>query len=133
MFILAIFTGFLGPLILWLIKKACYFYGVPDSGGLAPGHLLVSAHSGPAWLSGGSAGPEGSVLVFVVIAILAFVLSWIFPSTPPPELHRLRRQTQAAGPAPTGDYRRNLATRLNKAGIHPTTPRSSENQTEQRT
>src|SRR6185437_977779 len=76
-----------------------FFYGVPDSGGLAPGHLLVSAHSGPAWLSGGSAGPEGSVLVFVVIAILAFVLSWIFPSTPPPELHRLRRQTLAAGPA----------------------------------
>jgi len=109
-------AGFIGLMLAWSLKwtgslwwaigfhaawdwAESYFYGVPDSGGLAPGHLLVSARSGPAWLSGGSAGPEGSVLVFVVIAILAFVLSWIFPSTPPPELHRLRRQTQAAGPA----------------------------------
>jgi uncharacterized protein len=47
-----------------------YFYGVPDSGQVAPGHLLRSSFSGPAWLSGGSVGPEGSVLCTVMIVAL---------------------------------------------------------------
>jgi hypothetical protein len=34
----------------------------------SPGHLLSSSFHGPAWLTGGSVGPEGSVLVFVMIA-----------------------------------------------------------------
>jgi hypothetical protein len=33
-----------------------------------PGHLLNSSFHGSRWLTGGSVGPEGSVLVFVVIA-----------------------------------------------------------------
>jgi hypothetical protein len=37
---------------------------------VAPGHLLSSSLRGPAWLSGGSVGPEGSVMCFVVIAAL---------------------------------------------------------------
>lgn len=44
-----------------------YFYSVPDSGTVAPGHLLKTSLHGPAWLSGGSAGPEGSVLLFILI------------------------------------------------------------------
>ncbi len=47
-----------------------YFYGVPDSGTMVQGHYLTPSFQGPAWLTGGSVGPEGSVLVFVVIAIL---------------------------------------------------------------
>jgi membrane protease YdiL (CAAX protease family) len=39
-----------------------YFYGVPDSGQTLPGHLLNVTVSGPAFLSGGTVGPEGSVL-----------------------------------------------------------------------
>jgi CAAX protease family protein len=46
-----------------------FFYSVPDSGMVAPGHLLSSSLQGAPWLSGGSVGPEGSVLCFVVIAI----------------------------------------------------------------
>jgi uncharacterized protein len=46
-----------------------YFYSVPDSGMVAPGHLLSSSLRGATWLSGGSVGPEGSVLCFVVIAV----------------------------------------------------------------
>jgi uncharacterized protein len=46
-----------------------FFYSVPDSGMVAPGHLLSSSLRGSAWLSGGSVGPEGSVICFVVIAI----------------------------------------------------------------
>jgi len=47
-----------------------YFYSVPDSGEIAPGHLMNSSFHGARWLTGGSIGPEGSVLVFVVIALL---------------------------------------------------------------
>ncbi|HEY4641764.1 MAG TPA: type II CAAX endopeptidase family protein [Thermoanaerobaculia bacterium] len=46
-----------------------YFYGVADSGAVTPGHLLDTSMSGPAWLSGGSVGPEGSVLCTLLIAI----------------------------------------------------------------
>jgi membrane protease YdiL (CAAX protease family) len=44
-----------------------FFYSVPDSGIVAPGHLLSSSLHGKSWLTGGSVGPEGSVFCFVVI------------------------------------------------------------------
>ncbi len=47
-----------------------FFYSVPDSGTLFPGHLLKSSFHGPRWLTGGMVGPEGSVLCFVVIALV---------------------------------------------------------------
>ena len=47
-----------------------YLYSVPNSGVVAPGHLLSSSFHGSKWLTGGSVGPEGSLLVFVVIALL---------------------------------------------------------------
>ena len=56
-----------------------YFYGVPDSGGMSPGHLLNSSFQGPAWLSGGTVGPEGSVLIFAVIALMFVVFHFAFP------------------------------------------------------
>jgi hypothetical protein len=49
-----------------------YFYGVADSGQVAPGHLFESSFSGPVWLTGGSVGPEGSWL-----CILEVVLLWL--------------------------------------------------------
>jgi uncharacterized protein len=49
-----------------------FFYSVPDSGLPAPGHLLNSSLHGSVWLTGGSVGPEGSILCFLVIA-----LAWI--------------------------------------------------------
>jgi uncharacterized protein len=57
-----------------------YFYGTPDSGLLAQGHFLNSAQHGPAWLSGGSVGPEGSWLVFAILIILAISIHFLFPS-----------------------------------------------------
>lgn len=45
-----------------------FFYGVPDSGTRMAGHLLDATFAGPAWLAGGSVGPEGSVLVFATLA-----------------------------------------------------------------
>lgn len=56
-----------------------YLYSVPDSGTMAPGHLLSSSFHGPAWLTGGTVGPEGSVLVFVMIAVLWVVFDRLYP------------------------------------------------------
>ena len=56
-----------------------YLYSVPDSGGMMPGHLLNSSFHGPAWLTGGSVGPEGSLLVFVVIVALWVVFDRMYP------------------------------------------------------
>ena len=56
-----------------------YFYGVPDSGMLVQGHLLNPSFHGPAWLTGGTVGPEGSVLVFMVIGILFAVFHVTHP------------------------------------------------------
>lgn len=44
-----------------------YFYGVANSGLVLPGHLLNSSSSGPAWLSGGTVGPEGSLFCTLLI------------------------------------------------------------------
>lgn len=49
-----------------------FFYGTPDSGLLSVGHYLDASFRGPAWLTGGSAGPEGSVVS--VLALLVFAL-----------------------------------------------------------
>lgn len=45
-----------------------FLYSVPDSGTFEPGHLMRPAFHGSDWLTGGSVGPEASVLCFVVIA-----------------------------------------------------------------
>ena len=47
-----------------------FVYSVPDSGTMFPGHLLKTSFHGPAWLTGGMVGPEGSLLCFVVIAVV---------------------------------------------------------------
>ncbi|HUO17050.1 MAG TPA: type II CAAX endopeptidase family protein [Verrucomicrobiae bacterium] len=57
-----------------------YFYSVPDSGLISPGHLLRSSLHGSAWLTGGSVGPEGSVLCFLVIAAAWIAFSKTHPS-----------------------------------------------------
>lgn len=59
-----------------------FFYSVPDSGTVSPGHLLSSSLHGPQWLTGGSVGPEGSVFCFVVIALLSIVFDRTY-KTPP--------------------------------------------------
>jgi hypothetical protein len=57
-----------------------YLYSVPDSGMVAQGHLFSSSLRGPRWLSGGSVGPEGSVLCFVVIAIVWLAFERMYPA-----------------------------------------------------
>jgi membrane protease YdiL (CAAX protease family) len=50
-----------------------YLYSVPNSGTTASGHLTNSSFQGSRWLTGGSVGPEGSVLLFVLLAVLWIV------------------------------------------------------------
>jgi membrane protease YdiL (CAAX protease family) len=56
-----------------------YLYSVPDSGTILPGRLLSSSMHGPDWLTGGSVGPEGSYLVFVVIGALWVLFDRAYP------------------------------------------------------
>jgi membrane protease YdiL (CAAX protease family) len=57
-----------------------FFYSVPDSGGVAQGHLLNSFFHGPNWLTGGSVGPEGSLFVFVALGLGAIGIHFLFPA-----------------------------------------------------
>jgi membrane protease YdiL (CAAX protease family) len=68
-----------------------FFYGTPDSGILAQGHLLHSSFAGPDWLTGGTAGPEGSVLVVPLILLLFGLFHFAFPNRAPyPDPEALR-------------------------------------------
>jgi hypothetical protein len=52
-----------------------YVFGVADSGMVSPGALMVARASGAAWLSGGATGPEGSLLMFGILAIALAIIS----------------------------------------------------------
>jgi uncharacterized protein len=56
-----------------------YLYSVPDSGGMVTGHLLRSSFHGSRWITGGSVGPEGSLLLFVVIGLTWLVFDRVYP------------------------------------------------------
>jgi membrane protease YdiL (CAAX protease family) len=73
-----------------------FLYSVPNSGMIATGHLSNSALHGPRWLTGGTVGPEGSVMAFAVIGA-AFVLFAILYRRPP----ELAAATASSDPAPT--------------------------------
>jgi membrane protease YdiL (CAAX protease family) len=57
-----------------------FLYSVPDSGTPTPGHLLSSSLHGKPWLTGGPVGPEASVLVFVLIAVMWVVFDRVYPA-----------------------------------------------------
>jgi uncharacterized protein len=52
-----------------------FLFAVPDSGAVYTGHLVISHFNGPTWLTGGAAGPEGSVLIFPLL-IAGIALVW---------------------------------------------------------
>jgi len=57
-----------------------FFYSVPDSGMVLPGHLSNATLHGPAWLTGGSVGPEASVFDFVLLFISFYVIHRLYPA-----------------------------------------------------
>jgi hypothetical protein len=56
-----------------------YLYSVPDSGQIAPGHLIHASLHGPKWLTGGATGPEASVLLFVVLLVVWIIFDRAYP------------------------------------------------------
>jgi membrane protease YdiL (CAAX protease family) len=59
-----------------------YFYGAADSGSVARGHLLTTNPAGnPLW-SGGTVGPEGSLLVLAVIVLMLALLLVLYGRRP---------------------------------------------------
>jgi hypothetical protein len=65
-----------------------FFYGVANSGKTYPGQLMNSSPFGPAWLSGGGVGPEGSVLCTLLMVLCWILCSiWLpdvqYPRSPP--------------------------------------------------
>ena len=78
-----------------------FIYSVPDSGAMVPGHLLNSSFHGPRWLTGGTVGPEGSALVFVVIAGLFVVFDRLYPDVrfPVSKLEIRNSKTASQSPA----------------------------------
>jgi membrane protease YdiL (CAAX protease family) len=57
-----------------------FLYSVPDSGMVFAHHLSNAKLHGAAWLTGGSAGPEGSVLGFITLGVMAFAMHLLFPA-----------------------------------------------------
>jgi membrane protease YdiL (CAAX protease family) len=51
-----------------------YFFGVADSGMPANGHLLNTTLTGSKWMTGGTVGPEGSVVELVIVSAVIGLL-----------------------------------------------------------
>jgi len=73
-----------------------FFYGVPNSGGgIAPHHLFSGRPDGPYWLSGGTVGPEGSVLAALILLLLAAAVRFTTPRYHAPGMDRLKAAANA--------------------------------------
>jgi membrane protease YdiL (CAAX protease family) len=105
----AAFIGFVFCVSIWATGSAwwaigchaawdwaeTYFYGTADSGFVAPGHLLTTAPAGnPLW-SGGTDGPEGSLLIIPVVLL---ILAWLVV------VYRRPKRAQISAPAATQQW-----------------------------
>ena len=61
-----------------------FLYSVPNSGWRPAGHLLRSSLRGSAWLTGGAVGPEGSVLLYLLVALMWLIFDRLYPAQPAP-------------------------------------------------
>ncbi len=57
-----------------------FLFSVPNSGLVAPGHLLNSSFHGAMWLTGGTVGPEGSAMAFIVVGLAAILFVIVYPA-----------------------------------------------------
>jgi uncharacterized protein len=63
-----------------------FFFGVNDSGFQAPGHLLNPSVHGPVWLSGGTVGPEGSIVTLILWTLMSIIFMLLYRKRPEPAL-----------------------------------------------
>jgi membrane protease YdiL (CAAX protease family) len=55
-----------------------FLYSVPNSGVVATGHLTAATLHGDRWLTGGTVGPEGSVICFVCVGLAIALFAWFY-------------------------------------------------------
>jgi uncharacterized protein len=67
-----------------------FLYGVADSGLKINTHLLNTHPIGKPLLSGGATGPEGSIFVLPILAIIVLIIFFTLPRTNPYTSFRLR-------------------------------------------
>lgn len=73
-----------------------YFYGVANSGNVPSGHFLNSISTGPPWLSGGTVGPEGSLLCTVlIVSVWLICAAWLREVKYPKAASILESRTRA--------------------------------------
>jgi membrane protease YdiL (CAAX protease family) len=56
-----------------------FLFGVPDSGITVAGHLLNPSFHGSKWMTGGTAGPEGSVVTLLGYVFVFALINFRFP------------------------------------------------------
>ncbi len=59
-----------------------FLYGVPDSGVMVQHHFLATHPVGKPVLSGGTTGPEGSIFIVAVLALVVLIILFTLPRTP---------------------------------------------------
>jgi len=107
----AALIGFVFCVSIWVTRSAwwaigchaawdwaeTYFYGTADSGLVAPGHLLRTWPAGnPLW-SGGTDGPEGSLLIIPVVLLMLWWLLVVYRRPRPGQVHTLTGTEQLTG------------------------------------
>jgi len=70
-----------------------YFYGVPDSGYPANGHLFSASFHGNVWLTGGGFGPEASIFNLCLLAVWGVIFSVWLRGVRYPNPAAVRRQS----------------------------------------
>jgi uncharacterized protein len=65
-----------------------FLFSVPDSGMVFQGHLSNAMLHGPAWLTGGTPGPEGSVIDFLILLVFFFIFDRMYPARRTDESHQ---------------------------------------------
>jgi hypothetical protein len=53
-----------------------------------PGHLSNATLHGPAWFTGGTPGPEASVIDFMILAVFFYLFHRLHPAPPAKEQER---------------------------------------------
>jgi uncharacterized protein len=58
-----------------------FLYGVADSGIMVQHHLLATHPEGKPILSGGTTGPEGSIFIIAMLALISLIIFFTLPKT----------------------------------------------------
>jgi hypothetical protein len=57
-----------------------FLFSVPNSGEIYDQHLSTAALHGKTWVTGGTVGPEGSVFSFLILAVSALLIHFLYPA-----------------------------------------------------